>query len=101
MAWTIRLYNSDDTEIGWVQVDPYDYEITHPDGVDAWNHVRFVFQEDEKPVIHGVDYLEVAGTTFTGQTRESVDVSGRGHAEWVESNVNQADGVDWTTIADE
>lgn len=102
MTWTLRLYDSNDVEIGWVQINPYDYQITHPDGVDAWNHVRFIFKDSENPVIESVGYFsEIPGATFTNQTYEPVDVSGKEHAEWIESEVDQADGVARTAIADE
>lgn len=102
MVWTLRLYDSDDTEIGWVQVDPYQYEITHPDGVDAWNRVRFIFKKGENPAIESGDYFqEIPGVTLTVQTLECADVTGEEHAEWIRSEVDQVEGVSSTVIADQ
>ena len=36
MTWTLRLYDSDGTEIGWVTAGPYEYAITHPSPDDWW-----------------------------------------------------------------
>lgn len=31
MTWTLRFYDGDGTEIGWVTADPWTVQITHPD----------------------------------------------------------------------
>lgn len=101
MTWTLRLYDSDDVEIGWVEIDPYVYDITHPDGASAWENVEYVFRNMETPVERGSRVDTIADQRFYVQTQEQVDVTGQEHAEYIETEALLTDGVASSTIADE
>jgi hypothetical protein len=101
MVWTLRFYDSDDVEIGWVEIEPYNYEITHPDGAGAWENVEFVFRNMETPSERGVRFDTIAGQQFHVETLVVVDVSGREHAEYIEEEARLTAGVASTAIADD
>ena len=101
MTWTLRLYDGGGVEIGWVTVDPYEHQITHPDGPDAYSGLRFRLRRLEDPIIKG-GFVEKIGTEVSRtQQWEGVDVSGREHLEYVDEQVSTLDEVASTDLADE
>jgi hypothetical protein len=103
VTWTLRLYDSEGIEIAWVRADPYEWEITHPDESSA----RF----DVEAEIAGLaDAHERVGGNPEMATAEWRLVSSRfvyhgetpkEHLEWVEENMQYADGVESTVLTDE
>jgi hypothetical protein len=101
MTWVLYLYDADGVEIGWVQTDPYDFEITHPDGPDVYSGLRYRFRLLEDPDIQA-GYTETIETwTVRNQTQENVEVSGKEHLEYVETEVSTLESVASTALVDE
>jgi hypothetical protein len=87
MTWTVRAYDSDGTEIGWVTINPYEYEITHPDDetTEENRRVSYMFSSNEEPEERGVvqDDLGVVSTTVNFLEFES----GQEHAEYIKDRL--------------
>lgn len=103
MTWTLRLFDDNDVEIGWVTTVPYDYAITHPDGVDSWEEIRFKFSQSEFPVQGGQYERTPDGDLFMVSARDTLNISGDGekHADWLEDECLKIDGVASAVVADE
>lgn len=48
MTWTLRLFDADGVEVGWVTADPYEWKITHPTP-DEYDRLRPSLSGWEKP----------------------------------------------------
>jgi hypothetical protein len=101
MTLTLRIYDESGTEIVWVTANPYDYEITHPDGtgtrkIDFLDYLLDVYAVPEER-----GHANING--FQTQTAKFLDLSEREHLEYI---VNEIDGKPQTPaesfeIADE
>lgn len=82
--------------MGWVTADPYEYEITHPDGVENEYSrvVRLYFVENEVPEEQDIIYTDF-GADFGSveHTVEFPDVSGESHMEYIRDKLENRLGV--------
>lgn len=101
MTWTLRLFDSDGVEIGWVKTGPYEYDITHPDGEDH-SRVSVRIEILENPEVRG-GYKETLGGVQEAMTEtlETVDVSGKEHLEYIETELSKLNEVGSTSLVDE
>jgi hypothetical protein len=103
MTWTLRLHDDNGVEIGWITPDPYEHAITHPDGEEAWDEVKFKFRNSQHPVQGGgPEFLESGQEIYT-QRFDTLNISGDGkkHGEWLEDECLAIDGVESAVLADE
>lgn len=103
VTWTLRVYNGTDEEIGWVTADPYEYEITHPDGTDIVRNgenldVAGIFGGSQKP-------YEIGFTTVAGDSTRTADFlefdSPKDHLEYVRDRIDRSVSDVAFTLKDE
>lgn len=99
VTWTLRLYDTDDMEIAWIRADPYGWEITHPDPGWSELEVSIAAKEDGSEM----SQLPLEGDGFSGHSERLTyhDETPKDHLEWVQENIQFADGVDSTMLFDE
>jgi hypothetical protein len=101
MTWILYFYDAEDVEIGWVKADPYEFEVTHPDGPDVYSGVRYRLRKLENPTKVG-GFSEVIGRwTMASQQLVHLDLSGKEHLDYIETEISSIDGIGSTALVDE
>jgi len=101
MTWILYFYDSEDVEIGWVQTDPYDFEITHPDSPESYDEIRERLDRLENPTTIGGSSEVIEGWTLTSQELVHLDLSGKEHLKYIKNKISSYDVVASTTLVDE
>lgn len=101
MTWILNFYDDADVEIGWVQTDPYDFEITHPDGPESYDEVQERLDRLENPTETGGFDEVIEGWTMTSREIVQLDLSGKEHLEYIEPKLPYHDSVASTSLVDE
>lgn len=102
MTWTLRLYDGDRIEIGWVTAAPYEWEITHPNTDADWDgiHVSLEGYERGKEPVH-IDDINAGEFRlhFDGSIRHDGDP--QEHLEYVRDEMLKDSEVDLVSLTDE
>ena len=86
MTWTLRVYDTDGNEIGWLTEDPYEYEITGPHNASSKAELgvkaTFAEYEDRVEEDHPPDFtggsiafisIESEGEEFLNYVKEQIE----------------------------
>lgn len=102
MTWTLRLYDGNGIEIGWVTADPYEWGITYPDTDADWLGVRVELEGygNGKEALSGEE-VRAHGCSVRFDRVKYHNDTPKSHLEWVRDEMLKGAEVESVSLADE
>jgi hypothetical protein len=92
VTWTLRFYEEDGTEIGWVTSDPWQVEITHPEP-DRFEDLRSSIESLEEIRPSPVTYRD---NQFSGHFDFDIITDPEAHLERVRDYVKVGRDIEFS-----
>jgi hypothetical protein len=108
MTWTLRFYESDETEIAWVKKtddNSYSYQITHPNSNESkWDNLTVILSRYERVYDSFNESTITRGTKFDLYESESQiknTLTPKEHLSRIQDDLERLSEIDSTRLKDE
>jgi hypothetical protein len=108
MTWTLRLYESDGTEIAWIKKtddNSYSYQITHPNSNESkWDNLTVMLSRKERVYDSFNESTITRGTKFDlyeSESRIENTLTPKEHLSRIQDDLEKLSEIDSTTLKDE